>query len=62
MSTAVTLEPATVFRVEKRAMLQALHTQPDLSEKFMARKMGLIEYNGHLTVRTELLTNIVLHD
>jgi CRP-like cAMP-binding protein len=26
------------------------------------RKMGLIEYNGHLTVRTELLTDVVLHD
>ena len=134
MSTATTLEPATVFQVEKRAMLRALHAQPDLSEKFMAsllkrnidleedlcdqlfnhsenrlarvllklarlreyevapdatiptlshetlaemvgttrarithfmnkfRKMGLIEYNGHLIVRTELLTDVVLHD
>ena len=26
------------------------------------RKMGLIEYNGHLLVRTELLTDVVLHD
>ena len=26
------------------------------------RKMGLIEYNGDLTVRTELLTDVVLHD
>ena len=26
------------------------------------RKMGLIEYNGHLVVRTELLTDLVLHD
>jgi len=134
MSTATTLEAATVFQVEKRAMLRALHAQPNLSEKFMAsllkrnidleedlcdqlfnhsekrlarvllklarlrehdvlpdatvpvlshetlaemvgttrsrithfmnkfRKMGLIEYNGHLTVRTELLTDVVLHD
>ena len=134
MSTATTLEPATVFHVEKRAMLRALHAQPELSEKFMAsllkrnidleedlcdqlfnhsekrlarvllklarlrqhdvvpdatiaalshetlaemvgttrsrithfmnkfRKMGLIEYNGHLSVRTELLTDVVLHD
>jgi CRP/FNR family cyclic AMP-dependent transcriptional regulator len=133
VSTATTLEPATVLRVEKRAMLRALHAQPDLSERFMAsllrrnidleedlcdqlfnhsekrlarvllklarlrqpeaipdvtlptlshetlaemvgttrsrityfmnkfRKLGLIEYNGHLTVRTELLTDIVLH-
>ena len=26
------------------------------------RNMGLIEYNGELTVRTELLTDVVLHD
>jgi CRP/FNR family transcriptional regulator, cyclic AMP receptor protein len=134
MSTATTLEASTVFQVEKKAMLRALHSQPDLSEGFMAsllkrnidleedlcdqlfnhsekrlarvllklarlrehdvasdatvptlshetlaemvgttrarishfmnkfRKMGLIEYNGHLIVRTELLTDVVLHD
>jgi hypothetical protein len=26
------------------------------------RKMGLIDYNGDLMVRTELLTDIVLHE
>jgi CRP/FNR family cyclic AMP-dependent transcriptional regulator len=26
------------------------------------RKLGLIDYNGKLTVRTELLTDVVLHD
>jgi CRP-like cAMP-binding protein len=26
------------------------------------RKMGLIDYNGKLIVRTELLTDVVLHD
>jgi CRP/FNR family cyclic AMP-dependent transcriptional regulator len=134
MSTATTLESATVFQVEKRAMLRALQAQPDLSEKFIAsllkrnidleedlcdqlfnhsekrlarvllklarlredevapdatipslshetlaemvgttrarithfmnkfRAMGLIDYNGTLTVRTELLTDVVLHD
>lgn len=134
VSTAETLEPATVFRVEKRAMIRALHEQPELSEKFMGllltrnidleedlcdqlfnhsekrlarvllklarlrehdiapdasvpvlshetlaemvgttrsrithfmnkfRSMGLIEYNGELTIRTELLTDLVLHD
>lgn len=134
MSTATTLEPTTVLRVETRAMLRALHVRADLSERFMAsllkrnidleedlcdqlfnhsekrlarvllklarlrehavatdatvptvshetlaemvgttrsrishfmskfRKMGLIEYNGHLVVRTELLTDMVLHD
>jgi len=134
MSTATTLEPATLYKVQKRVMLRALHDQAELSEKFMAcllarnidleedlcdqlfnhsekrlarvllklarlrehnavpdatiptlshetlaemvgttrsrvthfmnkfRKMGLIDYNGHLTVRTELLTDVVLHD
>src|ERR1051325_7656046 len=36
ISTATTLEPSTVFRVEKRVMIRALHEQPQLSEKFMA--------------------------
>jgi CRP/FNR family transcriptional regulator, cyclic AMP receptor protein len=134
VSTAETLEPTTVFRVEKRAMIRSLHDQPQLSDKFMAalltrnidleedlcdqlfnhsekrlarvllklarlrepdlildasvpvlshetlaemvgttrsrithfmnkfRTMGLIEYNGELTIRTELLTDLVLHD
>jgi hypothetical protein len=26
------------------------------------RRLGLIEYNGELTVKTELLTDVVLHD
>src|ERR1051325_6221845 len=134
LSTATTLEPSTVFRVEKSAMIRALRDQPAFSEKFMAallvrnidleadlcdqlfnhsekrlarvllklarlrehevmpdasvpvlshetlaeivgttrsrithfmnkfRKMGLIDYNGELKVRTELLTDLVLHD
>ena len=134
VSTATALEPSTVFRIEKQAMVRSLHEQPELSEKFMAllltrnidleedlcdqlfnhsekrlarvllklarlrehgvaadasipvfsheilaemvgttrsrithfmnkfRTMGLIDYNGELTVRTELLTDLVLHD
>jgi CRP-like cAMP-binding protein len=134
VSSAAALEPTIVFRVEKRAMLQALSSQQKLSEKFIAslltrnigleedlcdqlfnssekrlarvllklarlprseatrergipflshetlaemvgttrarithfmnkfRRMGLIEYNGKLVVRTELLTDVVLHD
>ncbi len=134
VSTATAMEATTLFRVEKRAMLHALHDQAELSEKFMAsllarnidleedlcdqlfnhsekrlarvllklarlrehnilpdaeiptlshetlaemvgttrsrinhfmnkfRKMGLIDYNGGLTVRTELLTDLVLHE
>jgi CRP/FNR family transcriptional regulator, cyclic AMP receptor protein len=35
-STATSIQPSTVFRIEKRAMLQALHVQPELSETFVA--------------------------
>src|SRR6266705_4649268 len=134
VSTATAVEPATLFQVERRAMLRALQDQAELSEKFMGfllarnidleedlcdqlfnhsekrlarvllklarlsehgtmrdaevpalsketqaemvgttrsrinyfmnkfRKMGLIDYNGGLTVKTELLTDLVLHD
>src|SRR6267378_1619022 len=36
ISTATTTESSTVFEIQKRAMLQALHDQPELSEKFVA--------------------------
>ena len=36
ISTATALEPSIVFRVEKGAMIRALHDQPALSERFMA--------------------------
>jgi len=134
VSTAIALEPSTVFRVEKPEMIRSLHEQPELSETFIAslltrnidleadlcdqlfnhsekrlarvllklarlrehavevdahipvfshevlaemvgttrsrithfmnkfRTMGLIDYNGELTVRVELLTDLVLHD
>ena len=136
ISTATTMEPSAVFRVQKEAMLQALHAQGELSENFTAallarninleedlcdqlfnhsekrlarvllklsrfgrhadlpdakmprithetlaemvgttrsritffmnkfRKPGLIEYRGtgDITVRDELITDIVLHD
>ena len=35
-STATSLEPSTVFRIEKAAMLQALHIQPEFCRKFLA--------------------------
>jgi CRP/FNR family transcriptional regulator, cyclic AMP receptor protein len=134
ISTAIALEPSTLFRVEKGSMLQALARQRNLSERFIAsllvrninleedlcdqlfnyserrlarvllklarmrprdvlpdagipllshetlaemvgttrsrityfmnkfRKMGLIDYNGGLLVRIELLTDVVLRD
>jgi CRP/FNR family transcriptional regulator, cyclic AMP receptor protein len=135
VGTATAIEPSTLFRIGKRAMLQALHSQPKLSEKFRTsllarnidleedlcdqlvdhsektlarvllklarfgqvdsllaaempqmshdtlaemvgttrthithfmnkfRRLGLIDYNAEkVTVRTELLTEVVLHD
>ena len=134
VSTATTIQSSTLFRIERQAMLRALHAQPELSEKFTAsllarnidleedlcdqlfnhsekrlarvllklarfgqhdampaakmplmshetlaemvgttrsrvtrfmnkfRALGLIDYNGEITVRAELLTDVVLHD
>jgi CRP/FNR family cyclic AMP-dependent transcriptional regulator len=46
-STATSLQPSTVFRIEKAAMLQALHVDPRFSEEFMtsllARNINLEE-------------------
>ena len=46
-STATSLQPSTVFRIEKHAMLQALHVDPKFSEKFvsslLARSINLEE-------------------
>src|SRR4026208_2324229 len=36
VSTAETLEPSKVFRIEKQAMVRSLHEQSELSEKFVA--------------------------
>ena len=134
VSTATAMQSSTLFRIEKSAMLRALHAQTELSEKFIAallsrnidleedlcdqlfnhsekrlarillklarfgqqdamsaatmprmshetlaemvgttrsrvthfmnkfRTLGLIDYNGEITVRAELLTDVVLHD
>src|SRR6266702_1502575 len=47
MSTARTLEASTVFRIASRSMVQALHEQSELSEKFvgllLARNIDLEE-------------------
>ena len=134
VSTATAVESTTLFQIERRAMLRALHDHAEFSDRFLAlllarnidleedlcdqlfnhserrlarvllklarlreyevvpdanrrklshetlaemvgttrsrithfmnkfRKMGLIDYNDHLIVRTELLTDLVLHD
>jgi CRP-like cAMP-binding protein len=134
VGTATAVEPCSLYKIDRRTMLRALHEQPALSEKFIAsllmrnidleedlcdhlfnhsekrlarvllklarlrdrdrlldttvavlshetlaamvgttrsrithfmnkfRKLGLIDYNGELIVRTELLTDVVLHD
>jgi CRP-like cAMP-binding protein len=134
INSAIALEPSSVFQVQKRAMLRALHAQLEFSERFTTsllkrasdleedrcdqlfnhceqrlarvllklarlreyqvvpdtlmptlshetlaeivgttrarityvmnkfRKMGLIDYDGHLIVITERLINVVLQD
>jgi CRP/FNR family cyclic AMP-dependent transcriptional regulator len=134
INSSTALESTRVFRIEKAAMIKALHEQLELSEKFVGlllsrnidleadlcdqlfnhsekrlarvllklarlrphafgrdaplpeishetlaemvgttrsrittfmnkfRKLGLIDYNGELVVRTEMLTDLVLHD
>lgn len=46
-STATTLEPSTIFRIGKRAMLQAFKTEPQFAETFLtavlARSVNLEE-------------------
>lgn len=46
-STARSLEPSTIFRIGKRAMLRAFHVQPKFAEKFLtsvlARNVNLEE-------------------
>ena len=46
-STATVLGPSTVFRIGKRAMLQAIHLQPEFSKNFvaslLARSMNMEE-------------------
>ena len=36
MATALTIEDSTIIRIEKAAMVRALHDRPEFSEKFMA--------------------------
>lgn len=39
-TTATSLEPSTAIRIEKSAMLRALHAQPELSETFLICLLG----------------------
>jgi CRP-like cAMP-binding protein len=40
-STAITIQSSTLFRIERRAMLSALHGQRELSETFMASLLAV---------------------
>ena len=58
------LPDATFPRLSHETLAEMVGTTRSRITHFMNkfRKMGLIEYNGKLLVRTELLTDIVLHD
>jgi len=57
--------PATKMpRISHETLAEMVGTTRSRVTHFMNkfRKLGLIDYNGEITVRTELLTDVVLHD
>jgi CRP/FNR family cyclic AMP-dependent transcriptional regulator len=49
MASAITLTESTVFRIDKQAMVDVLHTEPLLSEMFMAFLLSRnIQFEGDL--------------
>jgi CRP/FNR family transcriptional regulator, cyclic AMP receptor protein len=57
--------PATKMpRMSHETLAEMVGTTRSRVTHFMNkfRKLGLIDYNGEITVRTELLTDVVLHD
>ena len=59
-----TMQDAEVPALSHETLAEMVGTTRSRINYFMNkfRKMGLIDYNGSLTVRTELLTDLVLHD
>jgi len=55
-STATGLEPSRVFRVGKRAMLEALHVEPRLSETFMVSLLA-----RHVNLEEDLCDQLFNH-
>jgi hypothetical protein len=55
---------ATIPLLRHEVLAEMVGTTRSRINHFMNkfRKMGLIDYNGGLIVRTELLTDVVLHD
>ena len=46
ISTATAIQSSTLFRIERRAMLRALHAQPEPSETFTASGVGRQHRSG----------------
>jgi len=59
-----TLPAAQMPRVSHETLAAMVGTTRSRVTHFMNkfRKLGLIDYNGHITVRSELLTDVFLHD
>jgi CRP/FNR family cyclic AMP-dependent transcriptional regulator len=52
VSTTATTESSTIFEIQKRAMLQTLHAQPELPEKFVAFLLACnIDMEEHIADR-----------
>ena len=58
------VQDATIPTLSHETLAEMVGTTRSRITEFMNkfRKMGLIDYNGGLSVRTELLTDLVLHD
>jgi len=58
------MPPAKMPRMSHETLAEMVGTTRSRVTHFMNkfRKLGLIDYNGEITVRAELLTDVVLHD
>jgi CRP/FNR family transcriptional regulator, cyclic AMP receptor protein len=61
---AETMPEAKMPRVSHETLAEMVGTTRSRVTHFMNkfRTLGLIDYNGEITVRSELLTDVVLHD
>jgi CRP-like cAMP-binding protein len=61
---AETIPEAKMPRVSHETLAEMVGTTRSRVTHFMNkfRTLGLIDYNGEITVRSELLTDVVLHD
>ena len=64
LGTADAVAPANMPRMSHKTLAKIVGTTRPRITRFMAKfkKLGLIDYDGGIVVRSELLTDLVLHD